>query len=142
MRRKTAHTAAAGLALAALAVLWLAACARQTPPVSTPPLNRAAEEAAIRGTLHRYVEPSPDAGPIDLKVAQIGIDSGYALVTWMHEEQGGQAVLLKEAGRWQVLDCNRGWLGMRGVFRQHVPDDVAKRLLDQVDPNWASYEPL
>ncbi|HEX9671112.1 MAG TPA: hypothetical protein VGC93_16715 [Thermoanaerobaculia bacterium] len=141
MRRETAHAAVAALALAALAALGLAACARQTPPASTTPMNRAAEEVAIRGALHGYVERSPDAAPIDLQVAQIGIDSGYALVTWMHEERGGQAVLRKEAGQWQVLECGSGWLGVRGVFRQRVPDDVAKRLLDQVDPNWPSYEP-
>lgn len=139
MRRKTAHAAVAALVLAALAAL--AACARQTPQASTTPLNRAAEESAIRGALHRHVERSPGVAPMDLQVAQIGIDSGYALVTWMHEERGGQAVLRKEAGQWQVLECRSGWLGVRGVFRQRVPDDVAKRLLDQVDPNWPSYEP-
>ena len=142
MRRETAHAAVTALALAALAALGLAACARQTPPASTTPLNRAAEEAAIRGALHRHVERSPDVVPVDLQVAQIGIDSGYALVTWMHEEQGGQALLHKEVGQWQVLECGSGWLGVRGIFRQRVPDGVAKRLLDQVDPNWASYEPL
>ncbi|HEX5760601.1 MAG TPA: hypothetical protein VF121_15550 [Thermoanaerobaculia bacterium] len=141
MKRETAHAAVAALALAALAALGLAACARPTPPVSTTPIDRAAEATAIRGALHDHVERSSGVGPIDLQVAQIGIDSDYALVTWMHEAQGGQAVLRKEAGQWQVLKCGNGWLGVRGVFRQRVPDDVAKRLLDQVDPNWPSYEP-
>lgn len=141
MRRETAHAAVAALALAALAALGLATCARQTPPMSTTPIDRAAEATAIRRALHDHVERSPDVAPIDLQVAQIGIDSGYALVTWMHGERGGQAVLRKEAGQWQVLECGSGWLGVRGVFRQRIPDDVAKRLLDQVDPNWPSYEP-
>jgi hypothetical protein len=142
MRKETAHAAVAALALAAFVAFGLSACARQAPPASTPPINRAAEAAAIRGALHDHVERSPGVAPLDLQVAQIGIDSGYALVTWMHEERGGQAVLRKAAGQWQVLECGSGWLGVRGVFRQRVPDDVAKRLLDQVDPNWASYEPL
>lgn len=142
MRKEAAHAAIAALALAALAALGLAACVRQTPPMSTTPIEPAAEATAIRRALHNHVERSPDVAPIDLQVAQIGIDSGYALVTWMHEERGGQAVLRKEAGQWQVLECGSGWLGVRGMFRQRVPDGVAKRLLDQVDPNWASYEPL
>ncbi len=49
-------------------------------------------------------------------------------------------MLRKENGAWQVVECSDGWLGLRGVCRSQVPTDVAQRLLDQIDPQWRSYE--
>ena len=117
------------------------AVAVQAPPPGTSAVGRSAEEAAVRQALHLYVDHGK-AAPIDLDVAQIAIDSGYALVTWTHGDQGGQALLRKEGAAWRVLECGPGWLGLRGVCGERVPDEVAKRLLDRIDPNWASYEPV
>jgi hypothetical protein len=56
----------------------------------------------------------------------------------MHGKEAGQALLRKQAGAWEVVECGTGWLGLRGVCAEHVPTDVAQRLLDQVDPKWGS----
>lgn len=129
--------------------IWFAACARQeappaaapkAAPVSAAPVDPATEEAAIRQALHRRIDKGDTTGKVDVDLARVAIDSNYALVSWMHGEKGGQAVLHKEAGQWQVVECGPGWLGLRGVCREHVPVPVAKRLLDKVDPNWPEYE--
>lgn len=125
----------------------LAGCARheepheavQAPPAAAPAADQAAETAAVRQALHRYVDTSDLKAPVDVSLAQVAIDSGYALVSWMHDGEGGQAVLHKEGEAWTVMDCGPGWLGLRGVCKE-VPPEVAKRLLDQLDPNWPSYE--
>jgi hypothetical protein len=123
-------------------------CAKQRPPSAAGPkeapaslaaVDRAAETAAVRQALHHYVGSSDLEAPVDVDLAQVAIDSGYALVSWTHEDEGGQAVLHKEGGVWVVKDCGPGWLGLRGVCKA-VPPEVAKRLLDQLDPNWPSYE--
>ncbi|MFY9823322.1 MAG: hypothetical protein WAM82_18210 [Thermoanaerobaculia bacterium] len=129
--------------------VWFVACARQeappraaqkAPQASAAPANRAAEEAAIRQALHRYVDQGDSTGKTGVDLAQISIDSGYALVSWMHGEKGGQAVLRKEGGVWKVKECGPGWLGLRGVCKEQVPVEVAKRLLNDLDPNWPGYE--
>ena len=127
-------------AIPALLTLSLAACKAPPPPVDTSATSAAVEGPAIRQALHDFVDRTPGAKPIDLEVAQVGVDSGYALVTWAHEKHAGQAVLRKENGAWQVVECSDGWLGLRGVCRSQVPTDVAQRLLDQIDPKWGSYE--
>lgn len=129
------------LAFCALFLLTPLACQPPAPPaVDQTATNLTTEGAAIRQALHAYIDRSPSPKPLDLEVAQIGVDSGYALVTWMHEKQAGQAVLRKQQGAWNVVDCGEGWLGLRGVCAEQVPADVARRLLDQVDPKWSNYE--
>lgn len=125
----------------ALFVLAATACKAPAPPqLDTSPMNLQAEAPAIREALHAHLDRNAAGRAIDLEVAQVGVDSGYALVTWAHEKQAGQAVLHKVDGVWTVLECSDGWLGLRGVCAQQVPESVAQRLLDQVDPKWGSYE--
>jgi len=137
------------LALVSIPGLWLAGCGRQElPPVlegavatSTVRMDHPAEKPAIEQTLHRHFEAGSQVPGAEqaVSVFQIAIDSGYALVTWEHEGKGGQALLHSEAGTWTVLESKAGWLGFKGI-RKEAPGDVAKRLLDEIDPNWPSYE--
>ena len=123
-----------------LLTLSFAACRAPEPPVDNTAMSAQEEAPAIRLALHDFIDRTPGVKPIDLEVAQVGVDSGYALVTWMHEEAAGQAVLRKQNGAWTVVDCEAGWMGLRGVCAEKVPEAVAQRLLDQVDPRWGSYE--
>ena len=125
----------------AFLTVGLAACkAPAAAHVDQSATSAAVEAPAIRLALHAYIDQTPGTRPVDLEMAQVGVDSGYALVTWAHEKVAGQAVLRKQAGAWEVLGCSDGWLGLRGICREEVPTAVAKRLLDQVDPKWGSYE--
>ena len=128
-------------ALILLLAFGLLTCrAPAPPPVDSTATSVAMEAPAIRQALHEYVDKNPASGPVDLEIAQVGVDSGYALVTWTHGKEAGQAVLRKQQGAWEVVECGAGWLGLRGICKEQVPTDVAQRLLDQVDPRWGSYE--
>lgn len=125
----------------------LATCLRQpSPPAPQAPAknavaaDRSVEEATVRQALHRYVGSTDLDAPVDVELAQVAIDSGYALVSWLHDGEGGQAVLHKVGGVWTVMECGPGWLGLHGVCREKVPVEVSKRLLEGLDPNWPSYE--
>jgi len=48
--------------------------------------------------------------------------------------------LHRQAGAWTVLDYGAAWLGLHRICQHRVPATVAKRLLDEIDPNWPSYE--
>jgi hypothetical protein len=83
--------------------------------------------------------------PEPVKLEQIALDSVYALATWTRGntgtgDTGGQALLRWEEGSWKVLINEPGWLGARRLAQEGVPDVVCKSLLDQIDPNWPSYE--
>ena len=55
----------------------------------------------------------------------------------LHKESLREA---KEDQAWTVLAHDKGWMGIKALSREGVPDEVARRLMDQIDPNWASYE--
>jgi hypothetical protein len=146
MRRQALQRLFPAVVLASLSCLWLIGCTSQEPPPTPVPrvaeVSRSVDEAAIRQALHRYIEQnSPSAVREEMvKLDQISIESEYALVTWTHEGQGGQAVLHKQTGTWDVIDCRPGWIGFQGMDRKEVPVEVAKKLLDGIDPSWPSYE--
>ncbi len=128
-----------------VAGLWLGACAGEKPPAAEAtaqmtPADLTAQKGAVKAALHGYVDRNRPDDRNAMEVAQIAIDSGWALVTWMHGEEGGQAVLRLREGGWHVVECGPGWLGFQGVCREQVPPEVAKRLLDQIEPNWPQYE--
>jgi hypothetical protein len=104
-------------------------------PVPPSALHKAAIQQAL---LHDTYEGTGVPEPI--KLEQIALDSVYALATWTRGETGGQALLRWEEGSWKVLINEPGWLGLRRLMEEGVPDVVCRSLLEQIDPNWASYE--
>ena len=127
--------------LVSLAVLGLAGCTQSARtadminPVPPSALHKAAIQQAL---LHDTYEGTGVPKPI--KLEQIALDSVYALATWTRDETGGQALLRWEEGSWKVLINEPGWLGLRRLMKEGVPDVVCRSLLEQIDPNWASYE--
>lgn len=124
-----------------LVLLSLGACnpsvrtADTASPVPPSDLHRAAIQQAL---LHDTHEGGGNPEPV--KLEQIALDSVYALATWTRGQTGGQALLRWEEGSWKVLINEPGWLGLRRLLREGVPEVVCKSLLDQIDPNWPSYE--
>ncbi len=127
--------------LASLAALCLAGCTQSARtadminPVPPSALHKAAIQQAL---LHDMYDGNGVPEPV--KLEQIALDSVYALATWTRGETGGQALLRWEEGSWKVLINEPGWLGVRRLVAEGVPDVVCKSLLDQIDPNWPSYE--
>jgi len=126
--------------LAAL-VLALAGCnpsvrtADTAKPVHPTELYRTAiQQALLQDTYPGAGDPEP------VKLEQIAIDSTYALATWTRGETGGQALLRWEEGSWKVLINEPGWLGLRRLVKEGVPEVTCRSLLEQIDPNWPSYE--
>ena len=122
-------------------VLFLAGCTQgartvdMINPVPPSALHKAAiQQALLHDTYDGTGEPEP------IKLEQIALDSVYALATWTRGETGGQALLRWEEGSWKVLINEPGWLGIRRLVQEGVPDVVCRSLLDQIDPNWPSYE--
>jgi hypothetical protein len=132
--------------LALILLLSASGCARQQEPaplpkaVASPPTP--VEKTAIQQALLNATDDDVPVKAAGIKLEQLAVDSGYALTTWTRGEAGGQALLHKEEGSWTVVmhGSGNGWLGLRGLGRAGVPAETSKRLLDQIDPNWPSYE--
>lgn len=150
----SAASAVPVLILVILVAMGLGACSRQESPAPAEGTATAADvaataaaedspterEAVRKALLDFTAEKRGKDAAADLRIVQIGTDSGYALTTWLRGDNGGQAVLKKEGGTWKVLSRDRGWYGIKGLLEVDVPEQVAKRLLDELDPNWVSYE--
>ena len=121
--------------------LPLAGCTQsaRTADMINPVPPSALHKAAIQQALLHDMDDG-NGTPEPVKLEQIALDSVYALATWTRGETGGQALLRWEEGSWKVLINAPGWLGLRRLLKEGVPDVVCKSLLEQIDPNWASYE--
>lgn len=126
-----------------IALIFLAGCTQRPhtadtlPPEPPNPVQRAAIQQAL---LQATYDGAPNPAPVNLE--QIALDADYALATWTRGDTGGQALLRWEDGSWKVLVQEAGWLGLRRLSQLGVPGHVSKSLLDQIDPNWPSYEPM
>jgi hypothetical protein len=133
--------------LTLILLLSVAGCARhQQEPTALPRAVASApapaEKTAIQQALRIATDDDVQSTTANLKLEQLAVDSGYALTSWTRGEAGGQALLRKEEGSWKVVmhGNGNGWLGLRGLGRAGVPAETSRRLLDQIDPNWPSYE--
>lgn len=124
-----------------LVVFFIAGCAQRVQTVaSVPEPPTPVQKAAIQQALVHTTAES-DGKAVQVELEQLALESGYALTTWTSgEEKGGQALLQWDSGSWHVLAQESGWMGARALGREGVPVPIAKSLLDQLDPNWASYE--
>jgi hypothetical protein len=111
-------------------LLWLAFLWYST---RTPAIQQALLQATSDGAANN---------PAPVNLEQIALAGEYALATWTRGDDGGQALLRWEEGSWNVLIHEKGWLGLRRLTQMGVPGPISKSLLDQIDPNWPSYEPL
>ncbi len=107
------------------------------PATATQPVLMAqnSDSAVIRNIVQHQLGKSNR-----FQVRKVAVASGYALVSWIDGEAGGQALLHKQSGTWEILTHGGGWLGLGGLKQEGVPQAIAERLLTQSDPKWRNYE--
>ncbi|MEO0537717.1 MAG: hypothetical protein AAF215_28125 [Cyanobacteria bacterium P01_A01_bin.123] len=64
------------------------------------------------------------------------IQGDYALATWRWGEGGGQSVLSKESGDWQVLSSGGGVVDVSTLEELGIPADIAQMLIEQDQADW------
>ncbi len=109
-----------------------------TSATATQPtqMTQSADQVAIKKVVQQQLGKSAQ-----FKVRKVAVASGYALVSWVEGEAGGQALLQKQSGAWKILTHGGGWLGLGGLKQYGVPQAIAEQLLTQIDPKWRRYEP-
>lgn len=74
-----------------------------------------------------------DAHP---RVTRIAIVENYAIAGWLLGQGGGEMLLIKREGKWQVLTGGGGTMNTNTLVEQGVPESIAIRLLQQYQKQW------
>jgi hypothetical protein len=59
------------------------------------------------------------------------VEGNYAIASWIWGEAGGQSILTKKQGRWQVLSAGGGAINLTTLKEVGVPDQTARALMQK-----------
>ena len=108
-------------------VLTTGAIAQSTRPI-TEFKPKTDDERAIVAMVNanekRYAYPAI--------MTRLVISSSYGLYSWMVGESGGQAVVSKTEGRWQIVRGTGGQLDAGLLQRWGVPEAIAQDLIQKM----------
>jgi hypothetical protein len=74
-----------------------------------------------------------DANP---RTTHVAIVENYAIAGWLLGEGGGEMLLLKKAGKWQVITGGGGAMNTSTLVEKGVPENVASQLVQQYQKQW------
>jgi hypothetical protein len=74
-----------------------------------------------------------DANP---RVTHVAIVQNYAIAGWLLGEGGGEMLLIKQDGKWQVLTGGGGAMNTSTLVEQGVPENIAMQLVRQYQKQW------
>jgi hypothetical protein len=72
-----------------------------------------------------------DKTPEQPIVRRTSIEGNYAVATWTWGEAGGQSILTKKQGRWQVLSSGGGAVNLATLKEVGIPEQTARVLMQQ-----------
>ena len=64
-------------------------------------------------------------------VKRTSVEGNYALATWTWGEAGGQSILAKKQGRWQVLSSGGGAVDVTTLKEVGIPEQTARILMQK-----------
>ena len=111
------------------------AIAQATPTAEQS--DDAIQAAVVQATLDDLLANVTDA-TVEPEVYQATVLGDYALASWLWGEGGGQSVLSKESGEWQVLSSGGGALDAATLEALGIPADTAQTLIEQSQADWES----
>ena len=89
-------------------------------------INSAVAKVTISQLLSK-VDKTPEQ-PI---VKRTSVAGNYALATWTWGEAGGQSILAKKQGRWQVLSSGGGAVDVATLKEVGIPEQTARILMQK-----------
>ncbi|MEO1387910.1 MAG: hypothetical protein AAFV85_11120 [Cyanobacteria bacterium J06634_6] len=92
-------------------------------------------EEINRATLAHLQEGQENSSQIPT-VRRTVVDEGYALVTWIWGEAGGQSVLSLTDDGWQVIASGGGAVDVSVMEEAGVPTAIAQQLIESDQASW------
>jgi hypothetical protein len=74
-----------------------------------------------------------DANP---RTTHVAIVENYAIAGWLLGEGGGEMLLIKKAGKWQVMTGGGGAMNTSTLVEKGVPENIAIQLVQQYQKQW------
>jgi hypothetical protein len=74
-----------------------------------------------------------DANP---KVTQVAISDQFAIAGWLLGEGGGEMLLIKQQGKWQVVTGGGGAMNVKFLVEKGVPAQTASQLIQRYQAHW------
>jgi hypothetical protein len=74
-----------------------------------------------------------DANP---RMTHVAIIENYAIAGWLLGEGGGEMLLTKKAGKWQVITGGGGAMNTNTLVEKGVPENIASQLVQQYQKQW------
>lgn len=104
--------------------------------------NRSLTDDEQQITKAVILDNQPISPQAPVKVNKIAIAGSFALASVLIGEHGGGiAAVANKQHSWQVIGGGGGWLVLNDLVKLGIPRRSAEILLEQIDPNWRSYEP-
>jgi hypothetical protein len=88
------------------------------------------DSAVAKATITQLLSKAGKA-PKQPIVNRTTVEGNYAIATWIWGEAGGQSILTKKQGRWQVLSGGGGAINLTTLKEVGVPDKTARSLMQK-----------
>lgn len=89
-------------------------------------VNPAISQATVAQLLSKVTKPLKQP-----RVYRTTIEGNYAIASWLWGEAGGQTILIKKQGRWQVLRSGGGAVDVGTLKTAGVPEKTARTLMQK-----------
>jgi hypothetical protein len=99
--------------------------------VKQSPKKRVVIDAAISKATLAQLLAKVGKTPQQPMVKRTTVAGNYAIATWLWGEAGGQSILAKKQGRWQVLSSGGGAVDVATLKGAGVPESIARTLMQK-----------
>jgi hypothetical protein len=81
--------------------------------------------------------PNPSPADLDTKVRHVAIVENYALVDISYGQGGGEALLIRQQGRWVLIQRGGGSFAAEQLIDAGVPNEIASQLVKTLQSMWS-----
>lgn len=99
--------------------------------VKQSPQKKVVIDAAIAKATIAQLLAKVGKTPQQPVVKRTTVAGNYAIATWTWGEAGGQSILTKKQGRWQVLSSGGGAVDVATLKGAGVPEQIARTLMQK-----------
>ncbi len=99
--------------------------------VKAAPKKKMAIDAAVAKATIAQLLSKIDKTPEQPTIKRTSVEGNYAIATWTWGEAGGQTILARKQGRWQVLIAGGGAVDFTTLKEKGVPEKIARILMQK-----------
>ncbi len=108
----------------------------QLPVFANPALERQHDSQQIHTLVVKQLTTPGLPADANPRVTHLAIVQNYAIAGWLLGQGGGEMLLTKREGKWQVLTGGGGAMNTSTLVEQGVPESIAIQLLQQYQKQW------